>query len=152
MASLHLTDSSSVSPQQRPLDQPVPKVALGGVHSFLGAGTDPGAGQERDHAAPRLLQVVSVGSTTPSPSPHRHQRSPPLCLGNTYLPLCCFYEQHRGFVAFTARVKPAEVNKGAGSVGSETRERYATWRARACGEHEAVKDSGEQWRLFSARG
>lgn len=91
---------------------------LGGAVWFLpGVGTDPGAGQERDHAALGLLQEALVGSATLSLSPPRHQRSPLPCLGNTYLPLCCFYEQHRRFIAFTAREEPAEMNKEAGLVG-----------------------------------
>lgn len=120
MASLQPTDSSSVSPQQHPLDQSVSKAALGArgaVCSLLERGTDPRAGQERDHAALWLLQEVLMASTTLSPSLHRHQRSLLVCLGNTYLPFCCFYEQYRRFVAFTARVKPAGMNKEAGVGG-----------------------------------
>lgn len=153
MASLQLTDSSSVSPQQHPLDQSVSKAALGtggAVCSLLGTGTDPRAGQERDRAALWLLQEVPVASTTLSPSPHRHQRSSLVCLGNTYLPFCCFYEQHRRFVAFTARVKSAGMNKEAGVSASETQKHHVMQTAWARGEHEAVKDSGEWWWLFSA--
>lgn len=45
-----------------------------------------------------------VGSPTLSP--------PQPCLGNTHLPLGGFDEQHRGFIAFTARVEPAEMDRG----------------------------------------
>lgn len=100
--------------------------------SSPGSWDRPRTGQEQDHAAPRLLQP---------PRPHLGARTAHCSAGNTYLPLCCFYEQHRGFVAFTACVKPAEMNKRAGSGG-----RRGPGAAR--GEDEAVKGSGERWWLL----
>lgn len=89
--------------------------ARGAVCSVLGAGTD--LGQGRAGQGPHslwLLQGEPVGSPTLSPSQP--------CLGHAHLTLGGFDEQHRGFVAFTARVEPAEMHKGvrlgaAGALG-----------------------------------
>lgn len=79
-------------------------VVRGAVCSVLGAGTGSGWGRTGTTQPMGAPKEESVGSPTLSP------RQP--CLGNTHLPLGGFDEQHRGFVAFTARVEPAEMDKG----------------------------------------